>query len=258
MSSDDEVIQAIVAGSDAGLVMDFDGVLSPITDEPARSELLPGTAQTLESLAGKLSTVALLSGRPVGFLAERATIPGVDLYGSYGLERLTDGVIDVVPEAQEWTAAVQAATRELHRELDSIDGIDVEEKSLAVAVHWRRALDRAAAEQLVAPLVERIIDEFGLRREPGKCVEELRMPLAEDKGTALQRIIQADGLRVVAYAGDDRGDLPAFRVALASGGYALVVDGPDAAEEVASVAGVHFAGPGEFQQWLQQLDDALS
>ncbi|CAH0240059.1 hypothetical protein SRABI02_02910 [Plantibacter cousiniae] len=44
------------------------------------------------------------------------------------------------------------------------------------------------------------------------------MPLDEDKGTALQRIIRADGLGVVAYAGDDRGDLPAFRVALASGG----------------------------------------
>ncbi|WP_198425067.1 trehalose-phosphatase [Plantibacter sp. CFBP 8775] len=70
----------------------------------------------------------------------------------------------------------------------------------------------------MAPLVEHIIDEFGLRREPGKCVEELRMPLDEDKGTALQRIIRADGLGVVAYAGDDRGDLPAFRVALASGG----------------------------------------
>ncbi|MBD8517601.1 hypothetical protein [Plantibacter sp. CFBP 8804] len=109
----------------------------------------------------------------------------------------------------------------------------------------------------MAPLVEHIIDEFGLRREPGKCVEELQMPLDEDKGTALHRIIRADGLGVVAYAGDDRGDLPPFRVALDSGGYALVVDGPDAAEEVASVAGVHFSGPGEFQQWLGQLDDAL-
>ncbi|AZH81536.1 hypothetical protein EAO79_00455 [Plantibacter sp. PA-3-X8] len=115
--------------------------------------------------------------------------------------------------AQAWTAAVQSATRELHRGLDSIDGVDV---------------------------------------------EELWMPLDEDKGTALQRIIRADGLRVVAYAGDDRGDLPAFRVALASGGYALVVEGPDAAEEVARMPGVHFSGPGEFQQWLQQLDDALS
>lgn len=139
MSSDDEVIQAIAAGSDAGLVMDFDGVLSPITDEPALSELLRGTAQTLERLAGRLSTVALLSGRPVGFLADRATIPGVDLYGSYGLERLTDGGIDVVPEAQEWTTAVQAATRELHRELDSIDGVDVEEKSLMTSSPRRRA-----------------------------------------------------------------------------------------------------------------------
>ncbi|HXH34157.1 MAG TPA: trehalose-phosphatase [Plantibacter sp.] len=258
MSSDTDVIRALVSGHPTGLVMDFDGVLSRITDDPARSELLPGTERILESLAGKLSTVALLSGRPVAFLAERAAIPGVDLYGSYGLERLTAGGIDVLPEASQWKSAVRAATEELRRELDGVDGIHIEDKSLAVAIHWRRSLDHTAAEQLVGPIVERMISVHGLRREPGKCVEELRMPLDEDKGTALHRIIRSDGLRTVAYAGDDRGDLPAFTAALTASGYALVVDAPDAAEEVSRVPGAHFASPEEFQNWLQRLDDALT
>ncbi|MGG7510385.1 trehalose-phosphatase [Plantibacter sp. YIM 135249] len=257
MDSATAVLHALTSKPGAGLVMDFDGVLAPITDDPTASELLPGTERLLARLAEHLSVVALLSGRPVGFLAERAAIPGVELYGSYGLERLTSDGIEVLPEARQWTAAVQEATRMLHRELDGIEGVHVEDKSLAVAVHWRRAPDRDRAERLIAPLVQQVIEAQGLRREPGKFVEELRMPIDQDKGTALERIIGAGSLQTLAYAGDDRGDLPAFRVVIAANGHALVVDGPDMAPEVGSVPGVHFDGPDAFQGWLQQLDDAL-
>lgn len=237
--------------------MDFDGVLSRITDDPGASELLPGTESILASLATKLSVVALLSGRPASFLAERATISGVDLYGSYGLEHLTADGITVLPEAQRWTSVVEEATRVLHQELDGVEGIHVEDKSLAVAVHWRCAPDRDSARNLIIPLLQEVIDTYGLRREPGKFVQELRMPLEQDKGTALKRIISTNGLRTIAYAGDDRGDLPAFEAAIAADGYALVVDGPDIAPEVRRVPGTHFESPEGFQSWLQQLNDAL-
>lgn len=258
MSSDPDVIQALASSGAAGLVMDFDGVLSPITDDPTLSELLPGTRDLLEGLAGRLRTVALLSGRPADFLAERATVPGVDLYGSYGLERWTPQGVEVLPEARTWLEAVTAATNELHRRLDDVHGIYVEDKSLAVAVHWRRAADQRAAEQMITPLIESAVRTHGLRREPGKCVEELRMPLEEDKGTALERIIRSNALGVVAYAGDDRGDLPAFAVASSTGGHPLVVDAADTAPEVLRVPGVHFDGPAQFQEWLRRLDRALT
>lgn len=251
------VLHTVTSNPDAGLVMDFDGVLSRITDDPSHSELLPGTDRILADLAGRLSVVALLSGRPVAFLADRATIPGVALYGSYGLEQLTADGIDVLPEAAPWMESVRQATRALHRELDGVEGVSVEDKALAVAVHWRRASDRDAAERLVVPLVQRMLDAHGLRREPGKFVEELRMPLDEDKGTALSRIMDRHELGTIAYAGDDRGDLPAFRVAIARGGSALVVDGDDTAPEVRDVPGVHFASPDDFQAWLRELRDAL-
>lgn len=257
MDSATAELQALTSSANAGLVMDFDGVLSRITDNPDASELLPGTADILASLATKLSVVALLSGRSASFLAERATIPGVELYGSYGLEQLTDNGIEVVPKAQRWTATVRQATRRLHQEFDSVDGIYVEDKSLAVAVHWRRAPDRDGAARLIAPLIRETVDTYGLRREPGKYVDELRMPLDQDKGTALRRIITTKNLRTVAYAGDDRGDLPAFEAATAAGGYTLVIDGPDTAPEVSRVSGAHFDGPEEFQLWLHRLNDAM-
>ncbi|KQO00787.1 hypothetical protein ASF21_10725 [Arthrobacter sp. Leaf234] len=257
MDSATAVLQALVSNENAGLVMDFDGVLSRITDDPDASELLPGTEEILASLATKLSVVALLSGRPVSFLAARAAIPGVELYGSYGLEHLTDHGIEVVHEVREWTTAVKEATDVLHRALDGMDGIHVEDKSLAVAVHWRRAPNRGSAMKLIAPLIREVIDVHGLRHEPGKFVEELRMPLEQDKGTALRRIINTSNLQTVAYAGDDRGDLPAFEAATEAGGYTLVIDGPDIAPEVSEISGAHFNGPENFQYWLRRLNDAI-
>lgn len=250
-------LRALADEGRAGLVMDFDGVLSHITADPSESQLLPGVRELLGSLAKRLAVVALLSGRPAGFLAERATIPGVELYGSYGVERVGDaGDIEVLPEALRWRTALAEATHILRQELAEVEGVHIEEKSVAVAVHWRRAPDRDAAESLVAPTLTTVRETFGLRREPGKFVEELRMPLARDKGTTLRDIVEAHGLRTVAYAGDDRGDLPAFAVATVRG-HALVVDGPDMPREVADVAGAHFTSPAEFVAWLERLDDAL-
>jgi trehalose 6-phosphate phosphatase len=251
------VLQALVTNENVGLVMDFDGVLSRITDDPEASKLLPGTEDILAGLATKLSVVALLSGRPVSFLSARAAIPGVELYGSYGLEHFTNHGIEVLPEVQQWTMAVKETTDELHRALDGIDGIYVEDKSLAVAVHWRRAPDRDSAMKIIAPLIREVIEIHGLRHEPGKFVEELRMPLDQDKGTALRRIINTSDLQSVAYAGDDRGDLPAFEAATNAGGYTLVVDGPDIAPEVSEIPGAHFNGPEDFQSWLRRLNDAI-
>ena len=258
MTSRDAVLRALTTSTPAGLVMDFDGVLSPLVDDPASSTLLPGVDRVLERLAGRLGVVALLSGRPAAFLAERAAVPGVELYGSYGLERVGATGVEVLPGVERWTSAVHDASRALHEALDDAPGVTVEDKSLSVAAHWRRAPDRAAAERLVVATVERLAAGSGLRREPGKLVEELRAPVEHDKGTALRAILASHDLRTVAYAGDDRGDLPAFRVALGAGGHALVVGGVEVAPEVAAVPGTHFTGPDDFASWLHRLDDALT
>ena len=136
----------------AGLVMDFDGVLSPIVSDPGQSRLPAGTAELLADLAGALALVALVSGRPVAFLAERATVPGVALLGAYGVETQRDGRRHVLPEVERFRDTVAQASAELHRRFDGspgTEGIRVEDKGLAVAVHWRQAADEPAARRLV-------------------------------------------------------------------------------------------------------------
>lgn len=258
MTAAADVIRSLTEpGRRAGLVMDFDGVLAPIVDDPAASRPLPGTLEVLEELAGRLALVALVSGRPAAFLADRASVPGVDLYGSYGVEHWVDGAAQVLPEVDRWRPVVQDARDRLGRLLGDIPGLHLEDKGLAVAVHWRRTADPTAAEARATAAVADICADTGLHREPGKMVAELRPPVQQDKGTALRRLVDDHRLDVVAYAGDDRGDLPAFAVVTELGGHALVVHGPDVAPEVAAIAGTALDGPPEVLAWLRELADAL-
>jgi trehalose 6-phosphate phosphatase len=235
----------------AGLVLDFDGVLAPIVDQPEDSRLLPGTAEVLERLAGRLAVVAVVSGRPTSFLGDHVAASGVRLIGSYGLEE--------DPSVAEWLPRVEAAITTLTRLFPvNGSGIAVERKAVSVAVHWRLATDRSHAEERVIAAVREIGDDTGLRVEPGKCVLELLPPVTVDKGTVVERIVAERQLSTLAYAGDDKGDLPALRAAISAGGHALVVDhGPETRAELRAIASETFDGVEALAAWLAGLAERL-
>jgi trehalose 6-phosphate phosphatase len=243
----------------SGLVLDFDGVLAPIVADPATSALPDRVAASLGRLAGRLGLVAIISGRPAAFLAERVALPGVPLLGSYGMEQSTDGVRRLDPEAEKWLSQVQAAGRTLREELAGSAGIRVEEKSVSVAVHWRQAPDQSAAAEDVRRVTTRIADDLGLRLEPGKLVEELRPPIDIDKGSAISALLAAHrDLSTFAYAGDDLGDIPALRAARGAGGYALVIDhGAETNPRLLELADETFPGTEAFADWLGRLADRV-
>jgi trehalose 6-phosphate phosphatase len=257
-----EVIASLVERPErSGLIMDFDGVLAPIVADPGESRLLPGTAELIADLASGFALVALVSGRPVAFLAERAAVPGVALLGAYGVETQRDGRRHVLPEGERFRPTVAQATADLHRQFDGspgTEGIRVEDKGLAVAVHWRQAQDEPAARRLVQDAIGELIARTGLHREPGKLVEELRPPVEQDKGTAVRRLIEEAKLERIAYAGDDLGDVPALQAVAEVGGYALVVaHGAETSPEVTAAAKVVFDGVEGFVAWLRELRDTL-
>ena len=69
----------------AGIFSDFDGTLSPIVADPALAEPLAGVPELLGELARRYQVVAVVSGRPVAFLAARLPA-SILLAGLYGLE----------------------------------------------------------------------------------------------------------------------------------------------------------------------------
>ncbi len=85
----------------------------PIVEIPDQARALPGSRQLLARLAARYARVAVISGRPVAFLAEQlgGRPPGAELVGLYGLERLSRRCSSgrQTPAVARWQAAVAAA-----------------------------------------------------------------------------------------------------------------------------------------------------
>jgi trehalose 6-phosphate phosphatase len=238
----------------AALVLDFDGVLAPIVDDPETSAMPDRAAASLAHLAASLGTVAVISGRPASFLASRVRVPGIRLLGSYGMEEVRDGNGQLSPAAAEWLGAVGTACDELAGLLGTLPGVRIEAKPVSVAVHWRQAADRDAAAAELARATAQVAAATGLRLEPGKLVSELRPPIDVDKGSAVAVLIREARPSVTVYAGDDLGDLPALRVVRDAGGYALAVDhGAETDPRLLAAADQVIAGTDGFADWLAEL-----
>lgn len=198
------------------IATDFDGVLAPLVADPSRSRPAEGALDALARLSRSVLQVAIVTGRPALVATELAGVsghPGLErlvVLGHYGLERwaASTGAVtsDPVPEG---VAVARERLLEVIREAGQPDAF-IEDKGSSLAVHTRRLPDpEAALDALRAPLSE-LAEEVGLRLEPGNLVLELRPP-GVDKGVAVRRLLDETGARAVLYAGDDLGDLAAFR-----------------------------------------------
>jgi len=210
--------------ADAGRVvvgLDFDGVLSPIVPDPASAVIHPEGPRTLVALAEQVRGVAVITGRParqaialgeldeVGkVLAERDR--ALHLLGQYGNERWSSLERRVVsPRPPKGLSSFMSDLPDLLRRHDAADAF-VEEKGLAVAVHTRRLPDPVGAFERLLPVLTEAAARYDLGVEPGRMVIEVRAP-GMHKGEALRAIHRELGGHGVVFAGDDLGDLEAFR-----------------------------------------------
>ncbi|MBP2705610.1 trehalose-phosphatase [Microbispora sp. RL4-1S] len=214
-----DAIMADPAGAVIGL--DFDGTLSPIVADPAQAYVHPEAPAVLAELAGHVRAVVIVTGRPPATaLALGAApagpsledVPGLVILGHYGLERWEGGRI-TAPPPPAGLDLVRARLPELVR---GMDGVVIEDKERAVAVHTRRSPDPAAALDALREPVARLAADAGLAVEPGRMVLELRPP-GMDKGRALTAFLTERGARSVMFVGDDLGDLAAFDAVDAAG-----------------------------------------
>jgi len=235
------------------LLTDFDGTLSPIVDDPDEARPLPAAPGVLARLSRHFAVVAVVSGRPVTFLAAHlaGAGPAVRLYGVYGLEWMAGDRVQVAPEAEAWlarAAEVVAAAR-----VEAPPGVGVEPKGAALAIHWRRAPDAGAWAEAFG---ERWAGRSGLVLQPGRRALELRPPLDIDKGRVVERV--AAGSSAALFAGDDAGDLPAFAALdrLAASGMTVVkmaVADDESPASLVAAADVVVAGPAEALDLLGRL-----
>lgn len=212
-------IQTIVndpAGAVIGL--DFDGTLSPIVPDPAAARIHPSAPAVLADLGARVLAVVIVTGRPVATVLELgpglADVPGLVVLGHYGFERWENGRVSAPPPPP----GVPRAQADLPGLLDSLglEGVIVEDKGRAVAVHTRRSPDPEGALAALREPLATLADKHGLVIEPGRFVLELRPP-GMDKGHALSLFLAERAAGSVLFAGDDLGDLAAFDAVRASG-----------------------------------------
>ncbi len=242
----------------ACLVLDFDGTLAPIVADPEDSEMPGDTRASVARLQAVLGRVAVVSGRSAHFLKRRVGVAGVELVGLYGLEEVVDGVVQPDSRVRPWVDALDEARAVLPAVVEEWEGAHLEDKGLALAVHWRRAVQQDEAGIALSTAVRGldVVGRDGLAVEDGKMVIEVRPPVQADKGTAVDRL--TDGFAEVAYAGDDLGDLPAFAAVARRRGLTIAVDhGPETDPRVREAAGMVVDGTEGFAAWLADLADRL-
>jgi trehalose 6-phosphate phosphatase len=237
---------AVTAERAAGTTFffDFDGVLSPVTDDPDASQPVPVIPGVLEQLAGAVQRVAIVSARPVSFLRSRfSSLERVDLYGLYGLEVWHEGQVVTEPAALPWVPAMAELAERARAELPP-EAL-VEFKRLSVALHYRTAPQLAAGiERWGHEQAERL----GLKIQAGRMVVELKPPVDQDKGMVITEAVRdAD---CAWYFGDDMSDIKAFDALRAREavdprfvGMAVAVANPETGAEVSSAADLTLDSP---------------
>jgi trehalose 6-phosphate phosphatase len=229
---------------DTTFFFDFDGVLSPVTDDPDASQPVPAVLGVLEELAGRVARVAIVSARPVSFLRPRfESLSHVDLYGLYGLEVWHDGEVVTAPAALPWVPAMAELAERARTELP--EQILVEYKRLSVALHYRTAPQ--LGDQVTGWAHEQA-ETAGLRIQGGRMVVELKPPVDQDKGMVISEGVKSAGCAW--YFGDDMSDIKAFdalrareAVDPAFFGVCVAVANPETGAEVAGAADLTLESP---------------
>jgi alpha,alpha-trehalase len=117
------------------------------------------------------------------------------------------------------------AEKELHQELDSIPGAQIERKRFSIAVHYRNVAEENVEE--IHHIVKRIVDKkSSLALSSGKKVFELQPDIDWDKGKVVLWLLTKLNLKgsdvISIYLGDDLTDENAFR-ALTQKGITMLV-----------------------------------
>jgi trehalose 6-phosphate phosphatase len=189
--------------------LDYDGTLAPIVDDPAAAVPHPEAVPLLRVLHRRYP-LWIVTGRDAASLERFVPLP-VRLIGLHGAQEgvLGGDVQRLMPES-----AADALSR-LRERVPSGEGIEVEEKTDAFALHYRHAPDPEAARARLEAWAAEAPDT--LEAVWGKHVMELR-PKGLDKGTAVARIATDITGRVPVYLGDDVTDEDAFAALQAASG----------------------------------------
>lgn len=203
------------------LFLDVDGCLLDFADHPEGVNVPDGLLGDLHRLRIALGgAVAFVSGRSIVQLDALFAPLRLPSAGLHGLEVRDHGAPDrpAIDRPPELERVREAATQVVRDH----PGAQVEDKGIALALHWRAEPSaRPALEAIAATALAQLPD---YRLQHGNCVVELR-PAVADKGTGIERLMATAPFagRLPAFAGDDLTDEDGFAAVHRGGGVSVVV-----------------------------------
>ncbi|XP_036328240.1 probable trehalose-phosphate phosphatase C isoform X2 [Rhagoletis pomonella] len=204
------------------LLLDYDGTLAAIADNPDKTFMTVEIEKMLNKLAVHPQVfLAIISGRGLRNVQSRIGIKGITYAGNHGLEIETgDGTrydYELAPEVQKhYTTMVRELSDTVQK-----NGAWVEDKRLSLTYHYRDVPANLAEQQ--RKIATRIIESHGFRASPAHAAVEAKPPVNWNKGEAALLILKnkfgsnwAEEIKVI-FAGDDNTDEDAMRALQGSG-----------------------------------------
>ena len=244
-----ERVRSAAAGYNPVFLLDYDGTLTPIVENPDDAILSAETRQILSELSARYP-VAIISGRERRDVQKRIGLDSLYYAGSHGLDIAgpADDPLEFVKGA-EFIPVIQQAIAALESGLTAVPGVLVESKTYSVAVHTRQAAeaDIPAVEDVIARI---LAEQPRLRTKSGKHVVELIPDIDWHKGRAatwlIEKLQPAHGSMFPVFLGDDLTDEDVFAALPDSGIGALI-----AREPRPSRATVRLAAPTDVVAFLK-------
>lgn len=231
------------------VLLDFDGTLVAIADQPGGVVLKERTVETLARLESVLGgAVAIVSGRRIEEIDRIFAPRTFPVAGIHGLERRDAG--GRRHEAPYDRAALDAMAETLEAAVGDEPGLLLERKPGSVALHYRR---RPELEGFCREQAARVADERpGVHVLTGKMVVEVKLG-GRTKADAVEAFMAEEPFagRRPLYAGDDVTDEDAFGAVADLGGTSIKI-GCDA-----TGARYCVAETGAFLDWLDALSEEL-
>jgi len=184
------------------LAFDFDGTLASIVARPDDARVTGDVSERLYRLA-QLRPVAIVTGRSIADVTRRLGFSPTYVVGNHGAED--------TEQPFSWDTSTLTPFRlRLAARADELQaaGIQVEDKRLSLALHYRLAPDPLAA----VDRIDRLLDGLdpALRSFPGKCVVNIVLAAAPDKCDAVESLVLRAGCGCAVFVGDDVNDEAVF------------------------------------------------
>ncbi|EDW87761.1 probable trehalose-phosphate phosphatase C [Drosophila yakuba] len=205
------------AETPVAVLLDYDGTLAPIADNPAKTKMPVELEAILHKIAKHPKVfLAVISGRGLKDVQKQVNIDGITYAGNHGLEiEYPDGSRHDYELPTEIQKNYIAMVEELKEKVEK-NGAWVEDKKVSLTYHYRDTPVELKDQQ--KQLASEICKKFGFRANQAHEAIEAKPPVNWNKGEAALYILKQkfgdnwpQEVSVI-FAGDDTTDEDAMRV----------------------------------------------